>query len=702
MKQQLKKHLILILLVLIGIFAALGILAGRIQQEESNKYYDIVIDFSSLQEMAEASDQPLEYWLEFFHDLGVDKLCVRDATVEKLAQRAEGNFYMSSIEDIRQTFGWEDQYPEEVAQWILDSERKDDVVAVSTDAALTAWVEEAFSQRYDGEIVVFHGKNGSGYFCLAGSGKITGEMLSELSLGTLPEYAALAESCGYTLVPRTVTIENLNSEKFLRDIISDYEAANVPYMIGGGAAIPGYDDPETAQSLLLEYLDSNEVTLGVIETSDQSMNLNWSGLSELVSASDYNAVRLFSMWDYIQWRYQWYNYDGPEEITNSLYRAAYERNCRLIFLKMILKSEDDQVYITEPEAYESLIGDFTARMEQGGYTMKTLSSAGNHTVSPVLLILVAVGAIAAAMLLLLQIIPLRPKYTYLLTAAGCLCAAVVLYVMPNTGRLILSMGGGIALPSLAIVALAAWTNNSKVHRSSILWGTLAAAGIAFIGSLFASAPLSDSSYMLEMQLYRGVKIMQLMPLVVFVCYCLKVTLWDNHLALPELEAGSRKQQRKTIIQDFMELPVRMKTLLFIGAGVVVLALVAAVGYYYLARTGHSDGVEAATLELQFRNFLEYYLPARPRTKEFLIGYPCLMLYIWAKRKDIPLLPFFLGLGGVIGLTSIVNTFLHIRTAFMLSLIRTAIGLGFGLVVGGVAVLAAELIYRQIKKRTCHV
>ena len=43
---------------------------------------------------------------------------------------------------------------------------------------------------------------------------------------------------------------------------------------------------------------------------------------------DYNTVRVFSMWDYVQYRYGYYGYEGTEEIVNTLFRAIVERNIR--------------------------------------------------------------------------------------------------------------------------------------------------------------------------------------------------------------------------------------------------------------------------------------------------------------------------------------------------------------------------------------
>ena len=88
---------------------------------------------------------------------------------------------------------------------------------------------------------------------------------------------------------------------------------------------------------------------------------------------------------------------------------------------------------------------------------------------------------------------------------------------------------------------------------------------------------------------------------------------------------------------------------------------------------------------------------RPRTKEMLIGWPMLLLFIWSPRRGPRFLPMVFGLGMSIGLVSVVNTFLHIRTPFLISLLRTGWGVLFGLLIGTVLVLLAELVYRAVRK-----
>ena len=92
----------------------------------------------------------------------------------------------------------------------------------------------------------------------------------------------------------------------------------------------------------------------------------------------------------------------------------------------------------------------------------------------------------------------------------------------------------------------------------------------------------------------------------------------------------------------------------------------------------------------FRNALRKILGVRPRTKEFLIGHPLMlmMLYYGYKEKYFPLL-----LGAVIGQISLVNTYAHIHTPIMISLIRSFHGIWIGIIGGVILILMVNWIIK---------
>ena len=57
----------------------------------------------------------------------------------------------------------------------------------------------------------------------------------------------------------------------------------------------------------------------VKEAKTQLQNIMQYGVSEVAVASDFDTVRVFSVWNYIQYRYQYYGYEGSKEIENTLF-----------------------------------------------------------------------------------------------------------------------------------------------------------------------------------------------------------------------------------------------------------------------------------------------------------------------------------------------------------------------------------------------
>ena len=99
-----------------------------------------------------------------------------------------------------------------------------------------------------------------------------------------------------------------------------------------------------------------------------------------------------------------------------------------------------------------------------------------------------------------------------------------------------------------------------------------------------------------------------------------------------------------------------------------------------------------------RNFLNDVMGVRPRSKEFLIGYPMTLLLFWlgaSKRNWILTIP------AVIGQVSLVNTYAHIHTALLMSLQRSFNGLVLGIVLGVLLLLAVQLllkIYHRLEQK----
>jgi hypothetical protein len=139
------------------------------------------------------------------------------------------------------------------------------------------------------------------------------------------------------------------------------------------------------------------------------------------------------------------------------------------------------------------------------------------------------------------------------------------------------------------------------------------------------------------------------------------------------------------LQRFLDQPVLVR---FAALGFVGLIFMAV----WMARTGNEPGVGVSDLELKFRALLEQALVARPRTKEFVVGHPAFLLAGFLAVKGHPAWAVPLILLGMVGQTSMLNTFCHIHTPLALSVLRTFNGLWLGVLIGaGLCGLASRLV-----------
>ena len=564
-----------------------------------------------------------------------------------------------------------------------------DAIICTDTAEAFDWVMDAFNARVENFTAKTCRDGEKGFIFLSQQPDgLKGEKLLKLRLGIWPDIASLLEEHGYQIVPRTETMKGENGTRFAQAYIEVLEQYASPYFMNNGDELIGYESAE-GRELLAQYLRESGASLAMVEQNDQSQNITWPGTVELLNSIDYHGIRVFNEWGYIQNRYAYCGYTGPEEITNSFFRAIVERNCKVIWLKMILEPDNDVswdadqtewTYITDPAAYEKMILDLDARLEPMGYTRTTVPPMELETPSAALRIVQGIGTAALLVLLFDLFFLVSRRTSLLLLALAALGMTGLAVLKPASYPLLLSMAGGIMMPSIA---------------------ALTAIATALCGSLLASAALSQLSYILEIDLYRGVKLMQLIPIGLFALAYLLVFAYEETGArdavLAHVGPRGEKGRIKRFNAYFAEL---MKTPMQLGwfLAVVVIAVAAvfllAVFVYYIYRTGNS--ATTSSTELAFRNFLENTLVIRPRTKEMIVGWPMLLLFVWSLRRGMKFLPMVFGLGMTIGLVSVVNTFLHIRTPFLISLLRTGWGVLFGLLIGLALVLLAELIYRAVR------
>ncbi|MGH7736744.1 MAG: DUF5693 family protein [Candidatus Tyrphobacter sp.] len=193
--------------------------------------------------------------------------------------------------------------------------------------------------------------------------------------------------------------------------------------------------------------------------------------------------------------------------------------------------------------------------------------------------------------------------------------------------------------------------------------TLVAAGIALLGALVVVGLMSAPLAMEEIERFRGVKAVLAVPAVA----ALLLYLFSANFPIG-----------KTRAKDVFLSPLQFYQLI---VGIIIIGC----GALLVMRSGNESDIAPSHLELAVRHGLEAVLSVRPRFKEFLVGYPAMMLAAALVPLHRRYAGWLLALGAGIGTGDIIDTFSHLHTPLAISFVRFLNGLWIGIVIGAIAI-----------------
>ena len=355
-------------------------------------------------------------------------------------------------------------------------------------------------------------------------------------------------------------------------------------------------------------------------------------------------------------------------LTSRWERAVRERGIRAFVLTPIPGDTPAQTI--------TYYKDILSRLEASGYRNGSLPLSP-PTYSQAVIIVLHLGLCSLLLLILLRLIPSLPVAALLLSGAGALLPlGLDATILCQVDALLVT----ILAPAYAVLL---FLPSTKTGWRAGLRLVLTFTGTSLVGALLLSAFLSQPIFLLKVASFRGVKVSLVLPPLVglAVAYRGKWHGWRE-----SLRVASKNR------------PLPIGRILLRG-----LALAGSVGLivFIVMRSGNTEGLISGT-ETRVRSLLETLFIARPRFKEFLIGHPLLFLF-GASKGDITLHHYrpLLLLFGLIGQASILNTFAHAHTPFLLSLLRSANGLVLGLALGMFLYVALRLVmngWRALRAR----
>lgn len=684
-----KQNKILYIFLIIGILFAGILVFNRVSVERGYKNYDVILDFDEILKLTDSSKHSAEYYLKEFKKIGINYVGVNEATVNSLSKRKEFkiqtsldgyNLKITANKDIIEFM--KDGFSRKIGASKVKQVNEKTLIIKAKESD---YIFDKTKLRDDkGDIV--------GEKIIAESSK-----LEYLGIGYLPLDLKLVKKSGLTPMPRPLfqsKYENASKSLDRYFQLLDKEDIKLNYILFGGKEVLG---GKKELSSLEKNLKENNIIPVMIESLVQRKSVDQKGMDELVTSMDYQATRAFNIWDYIQKRY---DYEIPmhhngEEIMNSMYRAITERNIRVIYFRPFI--DKDGSYIDDMSIYSKRFSEFEKRMKMHGFKWdsKIVPMKANHP-NRFLQIPIIIGILASAFLLLQKLFGLKNSIIYKLFGAFSICFSALYFLGKKVDVLnkLFALLGTMVMPSLAVMLLLSMIfqiqKSAKIKDikiKSILWESLVLMlflnMISFSGALFETSLLSDSKFLLEMDLFRGVKISQLMPL--------GITLFIYLMYF----GYKRKDEKKGIrISEILNL---FKENIKVGH-LIVLSIVLGAGVIYVARMGHETNIQPSMFEIFMRNVLDVICMARPRTKSFLLANPAIVLLIYMAYKKQKWTIFPLAFVAAIGQGDIVNTFSHLRTPIYLSTYRLFYEIIFGLFIGIAVVFIINLFVKLLERR----
>ncbi|HLA24842.1 MAG TPA: DUF5693 family protein [bacterium] len=490
--------------------------------------------------------------------------------------------------------------------------------------------------------------------------------LEEMGLGFTPEDVEVYRRLGLEPVLRLRSITSLTAEG-LSSIGARLARVGSGYPIVFEAVeVLGFERllPETAA-----MLRGVGARYGRIEVF--SARRKQRGEDRLAREMRREVIRLFSL--------------TPEELLvlpqaearDKFVRAARERNIRLLYLRPFAPTAG----IVGTETNLAFVEGLAADLRRVGLEPGRAIPLESVRVSPVLRALAALGALAAMGLGLLFLgravgVPVPERFVWVLIALGVVLTAGMAFAGPITLWLkLLALGTAATLPAVGIVQGLPRRAGSSPIRSGIraLW---MASFLSVAGGVLVAALLTEWEFMMAADVFFGVKIAQLLP-VLFVA----LFVWRYDRPARSWRATVRE------LWAWSAHPLLMRY----AVGVIVAGLAAVI---LLARSGNF-GLPLLGIEDRLRTVLEDLLVARPRTKEYLIGHPALVLAGAAIAAGWRAWVLPLAAVAAVGQAGIVNSFSHIHTPLLQTVWRTVNALWLGTLLG---VLGAAVVF-AIARRT---
>lgn len=634
------------LLVAIAVICSFTLWGQRLQSEADYKNVQMVVNYNDIVALANGNDMTQEELAAQLQQRGVSAVLYKEWSLGDLANNGQIALQLGGT--IQNANFYHRVSPEvPVNEATLYVAILDPSIAEQVERHVLQKV--AGSVLYPGEVPVIT----IPVMVPTGDVEVSNVMakVKDIGAGFNQDGIERMASLGFYTVPQLRSWDNPTDES-LRAATDEIKAMpNLAYLLFNDKELPGYPDSVRTIADLLKDSEGNAlVSIGSIEFSDQK------GLNQLGILLNKDLIRLHTISNSEMSKFE------PDTALDRWMLAARERNMRSLLIRFFDITSPGSALEENLDYLESIQ---TGLLQSGFHLDQPYEKPASIDVRNVVLYLIGIGVAAGVMLILLEM--RLPKLGVAALVLGSICWIGLLQISPVLAKKMMALLSVITFPTLSCVLV------MKPERRSVgksVLALLVMCALSYIGAVLMVGLLADVLFMLKLDSFAGVKVAHVIPIIVvpFILY-----IWNTEKPL-------------TTVKHLLDKVLDYKW-------AALFAVVAVAGFIYISRTGNTTA-ELSAGEAAMRNFLNDVMGVRPRSKEFLIGYPFTLLLFWlgASRRN-----WILTIPAIIGQVSLVNTYAHIHTALLISLQRSLNGLVLGIVLGLLLLFAVQLLWKLYQR-----
>jgi hypothetical protein len=654
---------ILLALLAVGVLACLYVAVRRERHEHRANRVEIVMDDQDFQSLSRSYAYDQRAFLIALRRAGLTSLAVQEELGGQVSGNPNAAFYAgSTLLNQEKLTGFRDPVFRRLAAGGI---RPDEVYLVAYDRATADRYARALALKFSPRAVRVVSRGLPAVFAI----RTQADYFGSVGLGLPQDRIALARELALGLVPRLQNDERFKApqiDALISEAVRGHDAHTIVFF-GLRNQVLGYPDNIDATARVMR---ADKVDFGTIETYD--VRQNQAGNESLAKDLPDRTVRVQAISKVEQDKLR------PEEIVQRYDLGVRERNVRVVYLRPYAHQWNG---MSIQATNVAIVKQIAQGVRSAGLRVGAASPFDTFLARWWEIALASLAVPAIVLLLLAEFGVGGMRWAIAFVAVDVVLVLAGFAVHHDMAvRKLLALIGAISFPvaGFAAIAPAFRAERASSTGGAILDGirVLAIATLVTLGgALVVVGLLSTPLTMTEIDRFSGVKLVLAAPPVLCLLLYLFTRRWGSRLTVREL--GER--------------PVAVLPLI---VGIVLIAA----GYLVLARSGNQSDIAPSALELSLRSHLTTLLQVRPRFKEFVVGFPALMLIpalLPAHRARWGWL-FALAIG--VGLGDVVDTFSHLHTALAVSLLRLANGVVLGIIIGAIAVWAYRTLVGLFERR----